>query len=51
VQSLVFPFQRKKTKLLDSLPEAIDGIELDDFIHGWMMFDPYHSFCNEAELS
>lgn len=46
-----FLFKDKKINLPDSLLESIDAIDLDEFIHGWLIFDPFYSFCNKAELS
>lgn len=51
MQSLVFFFKEKKNKLPDSLPESIEGIDLNEFIHKWLLSDPYDGFWNEDELS
>lgn len=39
-----FLFKDKKRFSPDSLPEAIEGIAINEFIHGWLMFDPFYNF-------
>ena len=45
-----FLFKEKKKFTPDSLPEAIEAIEINEFIHGWLMFDPFYRFWSEAAL-
>ena len=44
-------FKDKKNKVPDCIPEGLDSIAADDYIHGWLMFDPYYQFWNKEELS
>jgi len=34
----------------DSIPETLEAIEKDDFIHGWLMFDPQHGFLGKEKM-